>query len=235
MNLGLPPILLPLLFVHIAAGVTAIVTGAAALTARKGERAHRAIGTVFFAAMMTMGLMGATLAIYLGEVGNVIGGVFATYLVATAWVTVRRRADVTGVFEIGAMLTAALAAVTMLALGVMAAGHPGEQPRGAPPLPAYFIFAAIAALLASLDLRVVLRGGLSGAARIARHLWRMCLALFFASASFFIGQQKVMPRFMHGSPVLLLLGLAPLAAMAFWLIRLRMTRAYVAAPEAARA
>jgi hypothetical protein len=49
----------------------------------------------------------------------------------------------------------------------------------------------------------------------------MCAGLFFAAASFFLGQQKVMPQFMHGSPVLWVLGLAPLGFMIFWLIRVR--------------
>ena len=46
-------------------------------------------------------------------------------------------------------------------------------------------------------------------------------ALFFAAGSFFIGQQKVMPLWMQGSPVLYVLGLAPLAFLIFWLIRVR--------------
>jgi drug/metabolite transporter (DMT)-like permease len=49
----------------------------------------------------------------------------------------------------------------------------------------------------------------------------MCLGLFIATGSFFIGQQKDMPAFMQGSPILLLLGFAPLIAMAFWLFAAR--------------
>jgi hypothetical protein len=49
----------------------------------------------------------------------------------------------------------------------------------------------------------------------------MCFAFFFAAGSFFLGQQKVMPAFMHGSPILWALGLAPLGFMIFWLIRIR--------------
>jgi len=51
-------------------------------------------------------------------------------------------------------------------------------------------------------------------------LWRMCFALFFATGSFFIGQQKVMPAFMHGSPILVAFGIAPLVLMFFWLWRI---------------
>ena len=85
----------------------------------------------------------------------------------------------------------------------------------------YYVFGSFATLFAALDLKVILRGGISGAARIARHLWRMCFALFFAAASFFLGQQKVMPAFMHGSPLLFIPALAPLGFMIYWLVRTR--------------
>jgi hypothetical protein len=85
----------------------------------------------------------------------------------------------------------------------------------------YFVFATLTAFLALTDLNMILRGGLAGVPRIARHLWRMCLAFFFATSFFFIGQQKVMPVFLHRSPVLLVLGLAPLALLIFWAIRVR--------------
>src|SRR5262249_8356052 len=93
----------------------------------------------------------------------------------------------------------------------------------------YFIFATFALLLAATDLNMIVRGGLADTPRVARHLWRMCFALFFASAFFFIGQQKVMPPALHGSPVLLVLGLAPLAVMVFWLVAVRLRRAEAAA------
>ncbi len=57
----------------------------------------------------------------------------------------------------------------------------------------------------------------------------MCFALFFAAASFFLGQQKVMPVWMHGAWYLYVLALAPLAFMVFWLIRVRFTNWYKAA------
>jgi len=47
----------------------------------------------------------------------------------------------------------------------------------------------------------------------------MCLGLFIASGSFFIGQQADMPASIQGSPILLLLGVAPLIAMVFWLTK----------------
>jgi hypothetical protein len=85
----------------------------------------------------------------------------------------------------------------------------------------YFAFGTFAGLVSVADIRYVRRGGLSGTPRIVRHLWRMCTALFLATCSFFLGQQKVMPVAWHGSPILTALALAPLVAMIFWLIRVR--------------
>ncbi len=56
------------------------------------------------------------------------------------------------------------------------------------------VFAFLAALGVLLDVRRLRRGGVSGAVRVARHLWRMCLALFTASASFFLGSSSFSPR-----------------------------------------
>ena len=61
----------------------------------------------------------------------------------------------------------------------------------------------------------------------------MCLGWFVATGSFFLGQQKDMPAFMHGSPILLALGVAPLPLLVFWMLRVRLTKAYHAEAVAA--
>jgi hypothetical protein len=61
----------------------------------------------------------------------------------------------------------------------------------------------------------------------------MCVAFFIATGSFFLGQQDVMPGVVRGSPVFFLLAFAPLAAMLFWLARLRWARTIAPAAPAA--
>jgi hypothetical protein len=63
------------------------------------------------------------------------------------------------------------------------------------------------------------RGGISGAKRIARHLWRMCFAWFIASASIFLARPHLFPAFMQKSGALYVLSFLPLFLMFFWLIR----------------
>ena len=96
---------------------------------------------------------------------------------------------------------------------------------------AVFVFTAITAIAAISDIRVVARGGIDGAPRIARHLWRMCTAWFVASGSFFLGQQKVMPAYMHGSPLLFIPALAPLVFLMVWMVKVRWPQSKVPQPK----
>jgi peptidoglycan/LPS O-acetylase OafA/YrhL len=89
-----------------------------------------------------------------------------------------------------------------------------------------FLFGTVALLAASGDIRMMRAGGLQGAQRIARHLWRMCFSLFIASGSFFLGQAKVIPKPIRILPLLVIPALLPLALMLYWLARVRFTKWY---------
>jgi hypothetical protein len=69
-------------------------------------------------------------------------------------------------------------------------------------------------------------GGLAGAQRIARHLWRMCFSLFVASGSFFLGQAKVFPKPIRILPLLAIPALLPLVLLLYWLVRVLFTKWY---------
>lgn len=216
-------------FLHIGGGGVAILAGAGAVTVRKGEQLHRWFGAVFVAAMMTMAGAAVFVALLVPEQPNVLAGAFAFYLVLSAWLTVRRKDGRVGRAERWALVLAACTSASGLIFGVQATI---ARTHGAPQPAVFFVFAFIAALAAVLDLKLILRGGISGAARIARHAWRMCVGLFIATGSFFLGQQKVMPVWIQGSAVLIVLGVAPLVLMIFWLIRIRFSSAYSrSAPE----
>jgi len=141
-------------------------------------------------------------------------------MLATAWMTVHRKAGTFGAFERMAPFGALGVATLCLSFGIQATNSKTGHFQGIP-ASAYYGQALVAALAFGLDIKVILRGGISGVPRIARHIWRVCLAFFEATSAFFIGQQKVMPMFMHGSPVLMMLGVAPLVVMVFWLVRVR--------------
>ena len=212
------------LTLHIGGGVVGLGSGAVAAVAAKGGRVHRAAGNVFFVAMLTMGAMAAVASPFMSSLpqqANLVGGIFTFYLVSTAWMTVRRPEGRTGRLEVAvAPLAPIAAALAIWFLWRIAEDPPPPAPGQTPPQATYFIV-GIAVLAACGDAHAILRGGLSGAQRLARHLWRMCLALFFAAGSFFLGQQQLLPALARGSPLLFLPALAPLVLMVFWLVRLR--------------
>jgi len=222
------PEMSPILIVHISAGTLGIVSGYAAVSVRKGGRLHRLFGTVFFLSMLTVSTLAVYLALFVPPIhsggappsASVSVGILTFYLAATAWMTVKRKEGGVGLFEKGALIAVLGVTVALLIFGLRTASIPKAQPGSYVP---FFVFACFAAFAAAMDLKVILRGGISGAPRIARHLWRMCFALFFAAAFFFLGQQGVMPRFMRGSPILFVPALAPLVLMLFWLFRVRLT------------
>lgn len=205
---------------HITGGALAIPAGFVAVTAKKGDRLHRRAGTVFLAAMLAMGGMGAFVGTLLHQNANIGTGTLVVYLVATAWMTVRRPEGETGLFEKAALVAVTAVAAAYLSWGVRGSLAPNGMFDGFG-ASLYYVFGAVAALLAVTDFRVLAQGGVRGEQRIARHLWRMCLAFFIATASFFLGQQKVMPAAWHGAKIWWVLALAPLPIMVFWLIRVR--------------
>ena len=210
------------LAVHISAAGIALLSGAAALLFRKGRQLHRIAGTVFFVSMLTMCAIGGCVAPFLPQPQwtSAFVAALTAYLVATSWVTIRRKDGGIGPFEIGAFVVALSIFVACFTSGLLAANSPITSPSD-PPLAAYFVFGSIAALGAALDLRLILRRGVLGTQRITRHLWRMCVALLIASFSFFLGQQQVFPASVRGSPLLFVPEIAILAVMIFWLVRVR--------------
>jgi uncharacterized membrane protein len=201
------------LWPHIAAGCVALLAGTIAAAARKGGPLHARAGTLFAAAMLALGATATLLARLQEEPDLGLGGILTCYFVATSWMAARRRDGSTGRFGIAAC-TVALGGAAALAWHALTGG---TTPAGPGPL---FGFAGLCLLVGLLDLNVVLRRKLTATQRMSRHLWRMCVAFFIATGSFFIGQQDVLPVELRGSPILFLLGLAPLGLMALWLLRL---------------
>lgn len=206
--------------IHIAAGLLALLSGTLAATAPKGGRVHRRAGTLFFGAMLVLGATAALLEPTRAPPGSPVAGLFVIYFVVTSWVAARRRDGRTGRFELAA------AAVALATAGLMlwgALSGTSRTPVGAGPV---YAMAALCLAAGLLDLNAFLRKRLSYTQRVARHLWRMLFAFFIATGSFFLGQQDVLPAATRGSPLLVALAFAPFAVMAFWLVRVRVSRAF---------
>ena len=208
-----------LLPIHIIAGLTAIVAGFVALYATKGAKLHRKQGMIFVYTMVIMGLTGAVIALLKLDIGTALGGVLAVYLVVTGLVTFRR--DAVGIqwLDRGGALLAWALVLTYLSFGVQGLLSVTGRSHGYPAL-LFLIFGAITLLAAIGDTRMLV-SGVHGARRLARHLWRMCFAMFIATGSFFLGQAKVFPKPIRIIPLLSVPVLVVIVAMLFWLWRVR--------------
>jgi hypothetical protein len=224
----------PILFFHIVAGTLGMLSGFVAVFLRKGSRRHGVAGTVFSVSMLGLGASGTYLAILKHQPGNILGGMLTFYLVATAWITARRKQEETGIFDWGALLVVFAIAAVAVTFGVEAAMSPTGLKYDYPPWP-YFMFGLVALLATVGDIRMLVRGGISGTQRLARHLWRMCFALFIAAASIFLARQQLFPAIFRKTGVLILLSFLPLLLMIFWLVRVRFAKAYKKADPALRA
>ena len=150
-----------LVFIHVSAGLIALPSGMAALMLRKGSRAHALAGRVFFVSMLIMAALGAYGSIVNPDMTNLLAGVVTFYLVATAWMTVRRKAGESGLFEIGACAVPFACSITALTFAWQVVNDGSRVSDGAPPF-AYYMFASVSVLAAAGDFRVVLRRGIAG-------------------------------------------------------------------------
>ncbi|WP_342316003.1 hypothetical protein [Lysobacter sp. FW306-1B-D06B] len=209
-------------WLHIAAGLTALAAGTVAVAARKGGTTHMAVGRGFCVAMLVLGITAAVLSPRKTPPESPVGGLMVCYFVVTAWMAAHRR-GAPGWPERIACAGGLLLGLAILA-GAVAAAR-AHVPNPAPPGPVgLFVLGSLCLCAGLFDLRFVLRGALSPTQRITRHLGRMCFALFIATGSFFLGQQDVMPQAVRGSPVLIVLAVAPFGVLLFWLVRVRRSR-----------
>ncbi|NOT08424.1 MAG: hypothetical protein HOP28_09485 [Gemmatimonadales bacterium] len=209
------------LVVHIGMGTLGLLSGFAALAGTKGATLHRKAGMVFVCVMLTTAMTGLLIALVRGvAIGvNAPAALLTAYLVVTALTTVRPGTAQIRWLHVGAMLVALAVGVTTLAFGFEAVSAGGKR-NGIPAFP-FFLFALVGLLGTAGDLRVMRSGPAKGAVRLARHLWRMCFALFIAALSFFIGQADVIPPALRIRPLLAVPVLVPLVMMFYWLWRVR--------------
>lgn len=206
--------------VHIVAGGLALAAGYVALYATKGATLHRRSGLLFVGAMVVMSVTGMVVAAVEGEAPaiNIPAAMLAFYLVVTSLTTVRPPVSWSRPVDVAGMLLAFALGLACTVLAVAAIAGGGRSAGMAYPL---VMFAAVGVLGGVGDLRMLRAGGVRGAARLRRHLWRMCLALALAAMAFFLGQADEFPRALRIMPVLALPVLAVLATMFAWLWRIR--------------
>jgi uncharacterized membrane protein len=200
--------------VHIIGGVLALAGGYVALAAAKGSTLHRTSGRVFVGAMLVMALTGAFVALASGSAISVVAGLLTFYFVTTGLLTVRRGPRDARIDR------AAMMFAFSVALGAFVSGVANAGPEAAPA----FIFGLVGLLAARGDRQRLRSGAFDGSQRIARHLWRMCFAMWVAAASFFWGPRGRVPEPLRVPALQGFAVLLPVAVMIYWLWRLRARR-----------
>jgi len=190
---------------HILAGALVLLSGIGALVSGKGSQVHRYAGNIFFISFTLM----AGSAIYLAD--DPVIAIASIYFVSTAWVTIRQPEKKSGTFEIIAFITITIVSARYFYVATTSpAGFMKTM---------FYLFGSIALLAAILDLKLIIQKGVSGAHRIARHLWRMCYALLGAVLSFVANTSGKWPEFIDENlPIYLVIVL-----MLYWLFRLLFT------------
>jgi hypothetical protein len=215
---------------HITGGFIALVSGGVALLVRKGGPVHRAAGRIFLFSMIVTSVLAIYLAIAVpNQLVNAFIGTFVLYLIGSAWLTVHRKAEVSGLPEkVGLVISLILCAPFAVLSFELAAGLPpllkSSVPLKGPVAIAIYSFTGVLILAAYGDAKVILRGGTFGARRIGRHLWRMCLGLTLTTGSAFTnGFARFLPGPYHVPLGFFLPQFIPLLFLLYWLIRVQFT------------
>lgn len=228
----------PMLLVHICGGTAGLLSGTAAMSFRKGSPRHVLAGRIFVASMLVMAAGAAYLGITRHQLNNVGGGVFTFYLILTAWLTARHANGETSKLDWAALLIPLTLGILTWINGVSVV-RSGASSQAGVPVGMIFFMGSVELLAAAGDVRMLIRGGVFGAKRVARHLWRMCFGLFIAAGSFFLGPSnrplrllssvglgQHLPRALFSTGLYLVLTILPLILLIFWLIRVRLSNAY---------
>ena len=212
------------LAVHFGAGLVSIVAGTIALSVAKGSRLHKQSGLIFTWGMIVLGLTAAGIGVYENRPSQVSAGLIAAYLVFTAMTTVKPLPGIGQRLNATLMVLAFAYAAAGLYMGVTEWLDPTVEVVGRPRVVPPLVIGSVILLAAIGDLRAIRAvggGGLRGSRRLARHLWRMCFALFVATGSFFLGQMKFIPEPVRILPLLLVLAFAPIVFLFYWMWRVR--------------
>ena len=153
----------------------------------------------------------------------VVAGLLTFYFVTTGLLAVRRRAQESLWMDRVAVLFVVTVSVLAFTSGLelLRRGRPETMPS--------FIFGIVGMLAAAGDIRMMRARGSQGPFdpaqggphRIARHLWRMCFAMWVAAASFFWGPPRRVPEVIRIPALQAVAVLLPIAVMLYWLWRLR--------------
>lgn len=212
--------------IHILAGSIGLLAGAVALMSKKGGNTHKLSGNLFFIFMLINSIGGAYMALMAPRMLSVVFGVLAFYLAATSWLTVKNIGAPQKLLQFLLLGVALADGIAGIYWGMQAANSESGTIYGGAS-GAYYVFGSIALLAAALDIKMFIYGGVFGAHRIIRHLWRMCFAFLLATIAIFLGQQQVFPPYIRNLNILPIPTLLVLLSLIYWILRVKFSKKMV--------
>jgi len=214
------------MIIHVTFGGVAILSGFIGLLSKKGFLVHRVAGRVFMISMVVMAIAGSIIAFQKPEMITLLAGLYTIYLVISAMVTVRSTLLLHSWQGYVMALFACCIGLSGIYYGYQANLSADNLYDGFPAAP-YLFFGGLALISAGMDLKVIVQKHITGAYKIARHAWRMCLALFIAAGSLFDGPGTSMfPDALQGSTLLLVPQGIVVLLLSYWLFRILYFKKY---------
>jgi len=205
--------------IHAPAGTIALIAATRALFAEKGAAKHRKAGAVFTVSMAIMLLSGFVLAALKESVEDMFLSAVVLYTVATAWLSAHRTYERSGYLEFVAL--AWISAVAIIALAMYL------DPNNSVVRGRYLFWLVIAVFCVLGDLRNLFVGGLTGAQRLLRHVWRLGFSVGWSMLAVTDKALKIAGYSVEELPESLLLYVlavttAPIVILtAYWIIHIR--------------
>lgn len=211
--------LLVLLILHIAAGTVGIIAGFAIIFLKKGQQIHKHIGWIFMVTMLILGTSGIIIAVAKNIPLSMLNGGLVCYLVLSSFITIRAKIRFSSMinqplFGVGLILLIGYSYYFYLAF------KNSPEPIGGFGPSAFAIFGLITFYALSEDLYFMFRNTVAGKVVLIRHLWRMLLPLFMASAAVFLGQAKLFPTALAQSGALFIPVIFVLLSLLYWIIKI---------------
>lgn len=206
------------MLLHIITGSIAVIAGVLALIQRKGQSPHRLSGKFFVISMSIMALSGAYIAYLKPMMITLIAGFYTLHLVLTAYMIVKSPEKTCTQFDYYTPLSSGGLVCLSMYFGLQALNHENGTFQGFSHEP-YAFFALLSAIALIGDIKLLICKGLTLGHRLARHIWRMCFALYLAIGSFFGQGAKILPEALSQSVLIEIPEPLILLIMIFWLLK----------------
>lgn len=207
-----------LLMLHIAAGTIGIIAGFAAILFKKGQQLHKRIGWIFLLSMLVLGTSGIIIAIAKNIPLSMLNGGLLCYLILSSFITITAKAGFTSIinrllFGFGLLLLAGYSYYFYLAVSISPEQIGGFGPG------AFAVFGLITFYALCEDAYFMLCNKMSRKVVLIRHLWRMLLPLFMATAAVFLGQAKLFPAIFAQNGTLFIPVVFVLLSLFYWIVK----------------